>query len=83
MAPSAEIKRSHFFRDSIALTLIVYCTSFLLFYEFYFGESIISELNHFWSSPDGLYLAGTILINIGSVILVLYDLIEGINQIIL
>ena len=73
----ASINRfsEHCFRDSIALIVIVYCTSLLSFYE-YNGNSILSDVQH-WDSSRGLYLAGTILINLGSAAIVLYDLISG------
>ena len=69
--------KNRFFRDSLALSLIVYCTSFLIFYQYRLGGSIIHDFQNILRDTNGLYLAGTILINLGSVVLVLYDLIEG------
>merc|ERR1719295_908799 len=74
MACFAGLKE-HGFRDSIALILITYCSVLLLVYE-YNGDSILSDIQH-WDSSRGLYLAGTILINLGSAAIVLYDLISG------
>eukprot|EP01084_Bolivina_argentea_P019536 36309_1 len=69
--------KSHFHRDSIAFTLAVYCTSYLIFHQFHSGGSIISDINNFGADTNALYLAATILINLGSIVLILYDLISG------
>lgn len=72
---STPRKQTHFFRDSIALILLTFCSTLLTLYQ-YNGDSILSDVQN-WTTPSGLYLAGTILVNLGSAAIVLYDLISG------
>lgn len=71
-----HLSSKHCIRDGVALSLVVYCSCLLGLYE-YNGGSILSDVQSSWNTSPGLYLAGTILVNLGSAAIVLYDLISG------